>query len=72
MQDAEKLEPDAGGEPAAIYPRARLGYIAVHQASGLFETHLFGYRSPSVAFPPPSRYGLFGVALRRVTVAIGL
>lgn len=72
MQDAENLEPNAGDEPAAMYPRARLGYIAVRQASGLFKTHLFGYRSPSVAFLPPSHYGLFGVALRRVTVAIGL
>ena len=41
----------------------------VHSAS---DTHLFGSRSPLVACLPASHYGLFGVALRRVTIPIGL
>ena len=35
-------------------------------------TRIVGSHGPLVACSPPSHYGLFGVALRRVTIAIGL
>ena len=53
------------------HPPAGFGVSQTSQTQSLYP-HLFGSRSPLVACLPPSHYGLFGVALRRVTIAIGL